>query len=101
MTTYVMRNGRLVEKNLAGPLHVPTTAPGIISDTMDPTRHMATGRYFTSKAAFRAETKAAGCVEVGNDPSIYKPRKPIPMSREQRREDIRRVIYNLRNGIKD
>lgn len=70
----------------------------IIKDTMEPTRHMATGRYHTSKAAFRADTKASGCVEIGNDSALTRPRKPIPLSREKRREDIRRTIYELRNG---
>lgn len=101
MTVYVYRNGQLVEKSLAESLHSSDNAPSVISDTMEPMRHMATGRYFTSKRAFRAETKAAGCVEVGNDSSLYKPRAPVPLSREKRREDIRRTIYNLRNGIRE
>ncbi len=97
MSIYVYRNGKLVEKHLAPPLASGSAAPNVISDIMDPTRHMVTGRYHTSKAAFRAETKAAGCVEVGNDPAITRPRKTVPLSREQRREDIRRTIYELRN----
>lgn len=99
MPTYVYRNGKLVEKHLAEPLVSGNSAPNVISDTMESTRHMATGKYFTSKAAFRAETKAAGCVEVGNDSSLTRPRKPVPLSREKRREDIRRTLYELRNGI--
>jgi hypothetical protein len=98
MPVYVYRNGKLIEKHLALPLIVSNNAPGVISDTMDPTRHMASGRYHTSKAAFRAETKAYGCIEVGNDASILRPRKPIPLSREKRREDIKRTIYEARNG---
>ncbi len=70
----------------------------VISDTMDPLRHMATGKMHDSKAAFRADTKASGCIEYGNDPSLGKPRKPIPLSREKRREDIQRTIYQMRNG---
>lgn len=102
MTVYVLRNGELIEKTLAPPLHVShNEGPSVISDTIEATRHMATGRYFTSKAAFRAETKASGCIEVGSDSSLYKSRKPVPLSREKRREDIRRTIYNLRNGIRE
>jgi len=70
----------------------------VISDTMAPLRHMATGKMYDSKAAFRADTKASGCIELGNDPSLGKARKPIPLSREKRREDIQRSIYNIRNG---
>lgn len=70
----------------------------VISDEMAPTRHMANGRHYTSKAKFREATKAAGCIEYGNDPSLGKPRKPIPLSREKRVDDIRRTIYELKNG---
>ena len=101
MTTYVFRNGKLVDKYRATPLKRGNTAPNVISDIMPETRHMASGRYHTSKAAFRRETKAYGCVEVGNDPAITRPRKPIPLSREKRRDDIRRTIYNLRNGVRE
>lgn len=71
----------------------------VISDTMESTRHMATGRYHTSKAKFRADTKASGCVEIGTE-NIMKPRQRIPLSREQRREDIKKTIYEIRNGRK-
>lgn len=100
MTTYVWRNGELVEKHLAAPRIDSSSAPNVISDTMDATRHMASGKYISSKAAFRAETKAHGCIEVGNDPAALRPRKPVPLSREQRRDDIRRTIYEMRNGIR-
>jgi hypothetical protein len=98
MTTYVIRNGELIEKHLAGPKYESGEAPYVISDSMEATRHMATGRYFTSKAAFRQETKASGCVEIGNDSSLYKPRKPVVLSREQRARDIKRAIDQLRAG---
>jgi CMP-2-keto-3-deoxyoctulosonic acid synthetase len=100
MPTYVIRNGELVDKREAEPLVMADSAHYVISDTMSETRHMATGKYHTSKAKFRADTKASGCVEIGNDSSLYKPRKPIPLSREKRRDDIRRTIYEMRNGIK-
>ena len=98
MGTYVYRNGKLVEKHLALPLVTSGSAPNVISDIMPETRHMVTGRMHTSKSAFRAETKAQGCIEVGNDPAITRPRKPVPMSREKRRDDIRRTLYEMRNG---
>jgi hypothetical protein len=98
MTVYLIRNGELVEKHLAEPLVVKNAAPGVISDIMPETRHMASGKYHTSKSKFRAETKAYGCVEVGNDSSMLRPRKPITLDRGERREAIRRTIYQLRNG---
>lgn len=99
MTTYVIRNGQLIDKSLLN-YYDNTPKVHIISDTMDETRHMGDGRYYTSKSEFRKATKACDCVEIGNDSSLYKQRTKIPLSREQRREDIKHTIYNLRNGIK-
>lgn len=65
--TWVMRNGRLVRKERAGPLPSSGRPFGVISDTMDPLVHPATGRLMDSKSQFRAITRAAGCVEVGNE----------------------------------
>jgi hypothetical protein len=73
-------------------------APNVISDIMPETRHMASGRFHTSKSEFRKDTKAHGCIEYGNDPALTRPRKPIPLSREKRREDIQRAFYDARNG---
>jgi len=75
-------------------------APNVISDIMPETRHMASGRHHTSKSEFRKDTKAAGCVEYGNDSSLTRPRKPVPLDRGKRRDDIRRAFYEVRNGIR-
>lgn len=71
-------------------------APNVISDTMAPTKHMASGRVIDSKARFRAETKAAGCIETGDQ--LPTKRQPIKLDRSQRRDDIRRTLYEFRNG---
>lgn len=76
-----------------------SSAPYVISDTMAPTKHMGTGEVLDSKAKFRSATRASGCVEIGNE--TIRPRAPIPLSREQRKDDIRRTVYNLRNGIRE
>lgn len=70
-----------------------------ISDQMPETQHMIDGKMYTSKKAFRAATKAAGCVEVGNDTSYLKrQRKPIELDKRQRREEIKKTINDLRYG---
>lgn len=70
----------------------------VISDTMDATLHMADGKLYDSKQKFRAATKAAGCIEVGNEVStITKPRKPVELDRGQRREALRRAFYESKN----
>lgn len=68
----------------------------VISDTMPATKHMGTGRIHDSKARFRADTKASGCVELGNE--SIKPRAPIKLDSGKRREAIQKSIHQLRNG---
>lgn len=95
MTTYVMRRGRLVDKRRAP--SAPQCGVYVISDEMAPTRHMADSKFYTSKAKFRRATRDAGCVEVGNETAtMLRPRKPVQLSREQRRRDIRTAIEQLR-----
>ena len=83
----------MVEWSLGiGPLH---PAVYVISDTMDMVKHHGSGRMFDSKSNFRKETKACGMVEVGNEP--IKQRKQIRLDKGQRRDAIRKAIYELRN----
>ena len=63
---------------------------------MAPARHMGTGQILDSKAKFRQATKASGCIELGNEP--IKPRIPVKLDGGKRRDDIRKAIYDLRNG---
>lgn len=101
MSTYVIRNGKLIEKHLAPPLvEIHGTAPYVISDSMGATRHMADGRYYDSKRQFREVTKAHGCVEVGTDAVMMKPRPPVMLDKRKRREDIKKAVHQVRNGRK-
>jgi len=103
--TWVYRNGRLVEKG--GPQDVRTEpqrsslpAPMLISDTMEPVQHPCTGEYFASKRAFRAVTKAHGCVEVGNDPARLKPKpKPQP-NRKAIRQSVEKAFAQHASGVR-
>ena len=90
----VYRNGKLVPK-WSGPRKRQTHVY-VISDTMEPAKHMGTGKMHDSKSQFRADTKASGCVEIGNEP--IRPRAPIRLDKAQRREAIQRAVYDLRNG---
>jgi hypothetical protein len=65
--TYVIRNGELVEKHLAAPLHAAAEAPRVIRDGMEPTFNHATGLTYDSKRAFARDTRRAGCVIVGDE----------------------------------
>ncbi len=92
MTTYVYRDGVLIEKHKAAPLNTVH----VISDTMNATINHADGKRYDSKAKFRQATKSSGCIEVGNE--TLKPRQPVKLDRGQRREHIRQALYELRNG---
>jgi hypothetical protein len=52
-------------------------APMLIADEMPATQHMADGKFYTSKRRFRTVTRAHGCIEVGNDPAMFR-RQPKP-----------------------
>lgn len=95
MPTYVFRDGKVVEKTA----ETYRDAPYVISDEMPSTRHMADNKFYTSKHKFREATKAAGCIEVGNSP--IPPHKRVPLSQAKRVEDIKRAIYDLKNGRRD
>ena len=94
MTTYVYRNGKLVDKRRAGPRE-GGPAPMVIRDEMEPTRHMADGRHYTSKAKFRQATRDAGCVEVGNETKTLLTRKSTMPTRDERRHAIRTQLRRL------
>lgn len=94
MATFVYRNGKIVKKTA----EIARDAPYVISDEMSATRHMADNKFYTSKHKFREATRAAGCIEVGNSP--IPPRKHVPLSQAKRVEDIKRTIYDLKNGIR-
>jgi hypothetical protein len=95
---FVYRNGELVDKQYAPSKFESNQASYVISDIMPETRHMANGKTYTSKSEYRKATKAAGCIEVGNETAtLLAPRKPVQLDRGQRREDIKRTIYEMRN----
>jgi len=71
-----------------------------ISDEMPATRHMCNGKLYTSKKKFRDETRARGCVEIGNEKEhVLKPRKPRKLDRKQRRDDIKRALWLVKNNL--
>lgn len=71
-------------------------APNVISDNIDPIKNHATGRIHTSKRGMSKDTRAAGCIELGTE--TIKPRQPVVLDRGQRRDAIRRVLWEARNG---
>ena len=71
---------------------------------MPPIEHVD-GRFYTSKAAYRAVTRAHGLTEVGNEKVAPKPRASIDTTaKQQRREALKvaeekyRAGYRARSG---
>lgn len=74
--------------------HLPT--PMISTDTMDAVEHPCDGKFYTSKAAFRATTKANGCIEMGNDPARLKIGKPQQSNTKANRESVERAFARIK-----
>lgn len=64
---FVLRNGELVDKAMAGPRDPASPAPMIRTDGMEPIRSMADGRIYDGKSAYYASVRRAGCEIVGDD----------------------------------
>ena len=65
-------------------------SPTVIQDSMDATMHPATGKMMDSKSEFRKVTRAAGCVEIGNEQIVDRVQRSTPI--EEVRESIRRAV---------
>ncbi len=90
----------MIDRNLLD--YEKAGAPYVISDTMPPTRHMADSNYYTSKAKYRAVTKSHGCIEYGNEAAtLLKPRQPVKLDPAKRRDDIKRALWEVRNGVNE
>jgi hypothetical protein len=72
--TYVMRDGRLVEKQLAMPLH-EVNAPMVMGD-LKPYQSMVTGEIVESRSRHRQILREHKLIEVGNE-THYLKSKPI------------------------
>jgi hypothetical protein len=96
MTTYVFRNGELVDKDLAEPLEVGSRLQIIreIEPYKAVATDVATGRapIIKSRADHREFIKRNGYIEVGSEKP--KPRAPIEMSSP--REILKAQLERLR-----
>lgn len=68
----------------------------IIRDEMQPVKSMATGKMHDSKSAIRAEYKARGLVEIGNDKIDTAP----PAMPKITRDEIGAAIQKVRDGYR-
>jgi hypothetical protein len=84
----------------AEPARSELSCPNVISDEM-PAVEQVDGRYYTSKAKFRAVGRAHGLTEVGNDPARF--RKKWRSTDQQstkiaRRRALEKAIAEHRQG---
>ena len=90
---YIWHGGQWVDVTNAP--RRPRVGPYIITDTMAPAVHPATGLVFDSKSAFREVTRAHGLVELGNDaPSV----PPAPAVQADLKQDVAEAINMLEQG---
>lgn len=71
----------------------PSAPIGVVvhQDSMDPLVNHANGRIYDSKSEFRKATRAAGCIEVGNEVQ--------PQSRQEVRDNS--LDHDLRTVLQD
>ncbi len=91
-TRYRFIDGELVEISTDAPTR-SNAGPAVISDNLDYMVSHADGKRYTSKAKYRAELKARGYTEVGNERMPDIPR-PEPRGVEH---DIKRAIHEVMN----
>lgn len=72
--------------------------PNVIADTMEPVQSMLDGRMYTSKSALRSTYKAAGVVEVGNDPARLRPKKKAKPDRKAIRDSLAKATARFNRG---
>jgi hypothetical protein len=78
--------------------HLPL--PYVISDETEPMEHVD-GRFYTSKAAFSAVTRAHGLTEVGTE--TFKPKRRStddPKVKAERREALKTAMEKYKAGYR-
>ena len=95
MTTYVYRNGKLVEKHLAEP-RGSNWVKGVISDSIPDLVHPADGKKYDSKSKFRKVTKAHGYQEVGTETQ----RDTRKLGHQDFTRDVQQAVQKLNEGYR-
>ena len=91
MTSYVLRNGKLIEKWKAPPL--ANSGVQIMSD-IQPYKSMIDGHMVTSRSDHRTHLRDHNCIEVGNEKMTTTYAK-AGGNREKRRELLHRQLANV------
>jgi len=93
-------NRWVVDKRQSPPQRSSLSAPMLISDEMSATEQVD-GKFYTSKAAFRAVGRAHGLTEVGTEKFREKQRETERFTtRQKRREAIKIAREKVRAGYR-
>jgi hypothetical protein len=87
-----------IRRDVPQPARSDLPLPNVISDTMPPTEQVD-GKFYESKAKFRAVGRSLGLTEVGTERP--KPRRRHVETREtkvERRRTLERVLAEYRQG---
>jgi hypothetical protein len=72
--------------------------PRLASDHMAPVQSQLDGRMYDSKSALRATYRAAGVIEVGNDPARLRPRKKKPIEDKPIADVVEKAAARVERG---
>jgi hypothetical protein len=84
-----------VAREIAPPARSDLPCPHVVTDSM-PATEQVDGRFYESKAAFRAKGRELGLTEVGN--SKLPPKTYTSPRREARRDAIRKAVAEHKAG---
>ena|SRR5271166_1404912 len=104
--TFVYRNGEMVPKHLAEPIHLgflsrsaTVAAPMLNLDTIE-MRSMADGKVYTSKSHYRASLKAHGYREVGTEVAAHVAEAAAERPRPALQPDLVEAYHKVKQGYK-
>jgi hypothetical protein len=84
------------------PRHEPKRSdlpcPRLMTDIMEPVQSQLDGRMYDSKSALRATYRAAGVIEVGNDPARLRPRKKKPIDEKAVSDAVEKAEARVERG---
>jgi hypothetical protein len=86
------------EKPRLEPKRSDLPCPRIASDVMEPVQSQHDGKMYDSKSALRATYRAAGVIEVGNDPARLRPRKKKPIDDKAISETVDKAAARFNRG---
>lgn len=81
---------------LPPPARADLPCPQVMSDHMDAVQSQVTGKFYESKSALRAEYRATGHIEKGNDKRA--PWKMPRTSRQEVRDTVRKARARVERG---